>query len=260
MQIDWLTVAAQIVNFLVLVWLLQRFLYGPITRAMARRETRIEDRLADARAMQDEARDEAEALRAERRELDDRREQILADARQRAAGLRQDLEDEIRAEVRDQRADWQRQIADEHDDFLAELRRRAAAQVVEVIRSILADYADADLAGQVAAQFAARLDALDAERRDALAHAAKRTGAQAVVESGATLPAAARSRITRAVHETVEADLDVVYETDPDLLLGVRLTIGEQVAEWSARGYLDRLEKEIADILENRAAAATEAA
>ena len=52
MQIDWLTVAAQIVNFLVLVWLLQRFLYGPITRAMARRETRIEDRLADARAMQ----------------------------------------------------------------------------------------------------------------------------------------------------------------------------------------------------------------
>ncbi len=36
MQIDWVTVAAQIVNFLVLVWLLKRFLYGPIMRAMAR--------------------------------------------------------------------------------------------------------------------------------------------------------------------------------------------------------------------------------
>ena len=41
MQIDWLTVAAQIVNFLVLVWLLQRFLYKPITNAMHRREERI---------------------------------------------------------------------------------------------------------------------------------------------------------------------------------------------------------------------------
>ena len=45
MQIDWLTVAAQIVNFLVLVWLLQRFLYRPIVSAMAERENRIETRL-----------------------------------------------------------------------------------------------------------------------------------------------------------------------------------------------------------------------
>ena len=49
MQIDWLTVAAQIVNFLVLVWLLQRFLYRPITEAMARREERIESRLSEAK-------------------------------------------------------------------------------------------------------------------------------------------------------------------------------------------------------------------
>ena len=38
MQIDWITVAAQIVNFLVLVWILQRLLYRPVTRAMARRK------------------------------------------------------------------------------------------------------------------------------------------------------------------------------------------------------------------------------
>ena len=44
MQIDWITVAAQIVNFLILVWLLQHFLYGPITRAMQRREQRIAER------------------------------------------------------------------------------------------------------------------------------------------------------------------------------------------------------------------------
>ena len=48
MQIDWLTVAAQIVNFLVLVWLLQRFLYRPITDAMARRDPA---RIADCAAL-----------------------------------------------------------------------------------------------------------------------------------------------------------------------------------------------------------------
>ena len=41
MQVDWLTVAAQIVNFLILVWLLHKFLYGPIVRAMGDREAAI---------------------------------------------------------------------------------------------------------------------------------------------------------------------------------------------------------------------------
>jgi len=43
-QIDWLTVAAQITNFLVLVWLLHRFLYQPITNAMEQRQAQIEKR------------------------------------------------------------------------------------------------------------------------------------------------------------------------------------------------------------------------
>ena len=62
MQIDWLTVAAQIVNFLVLVWLLQRFLYRPITEAMARREDRIATRLAEAKDARAKVEAEAERL------------------------------------------------------------------------------------------------------------------------------------------------------------------------------------------------------
>jgi len=69
MQIDWITVVAQIVNFLVLVWLLQRFLYGPITRAMKNREKRIENRLTEARQERNEAEDEAEAYRQKQRQL-----------------------------------------------------------------------------------------------------------------------------------------------------------------------------------------------
>ena len=69
MQIDWLTVAAQIVNFLALVWLLQRFLYRPITEAMARREARIEARLAEAKAARQDAEAEARRVRGEEQAL-----------------------------------------------------------------------------------------------------------------------------------------------------------------------------------------------
>ena len=41
MTIDWITVAAQIANFLVLVWLLRRFLYRPILDGIDAREAEI---------------------------------------------------------------------------------------------------------------------------------------------------------------------------------------------------------------------------
>jgi flagellar biosynthesis/type III secretory pathway M-ring protein FliF/YscJ len=84
MQIDWLTVAAQIVNFLVLVWLLQRFLYRPITRAMARREERIETRLSEAKAAREEVEAEAGRLREQQQALEASREEMLSEARQEA--------------------------------------------------------------------------------------------------------------------------------------------------------------------------------
>ena len=48
MQIDWLTVSAQLINFLVLVWLLKRFLYRPVMDAMQRREQHIAARIGAA--------------------------------------------------------------------------------------------------------------------------------------------------------------------------------------------------------------------
>ncbi len=58
MLIDWFTVAAQVINFLVLVWLLKRFLYQPIIDAIDAREKRIAAELADADAKKAEARQE----------------------------------------------------------------------------------------------------------------------------------------------------------------------------------------------------------
>ncbi len=57
MSIDWITVVAQLLNFLVLVWLLKRFLYRPILDGIDAREVEISTRMAEAT----EARKKAEA-------------------------------------------------------------------------------------------------------------------------------------------------------------------------------------------------------
>ena len=55
MSIDWITVVAQIANFLVLVWLLKRFLYRPILDGIDAREAEITRRMAEAGEAQKKA-------------------------------------------------------------------------------------------------------------------------------------------------------------------------------------------------------------
>jgi len=249
-QIDWLTVAAQIVNFLVLVWLLQRFLYKPITRAMRRREERIEERLAEAREAREEAEEEARRLKEKQAELEDSKDEILASARDEAESLRARLEDDIREEMEEKRETWRGHLAEERDAFVASLRRQAGQQLLRITERVLAEYGDTDIAERVVATFAGRLKSLDEETREKLAEAAGQEGATAVVETGSAVDSEGRRKVTRAIHEILSRDVEVDYREDPQLVMGVRLTIGDYTAEWSAERYLRRLETELGEIID----------
>ena len=58
MPIDWFTVVAQAINFLILVWLLKRFLTNPSCCAIDEREKGIAAQLAEAEAKKAEAQKE----------------------------------------------------------------------------------------------------------------------------------------------------------------------------------------------------------
>lgn len=260
MQIDWLTVTAQIVNFLVLVWLLQRFLYKPITSAMRRRETRIEERLSEARVIREEAEDEVRRLKQRQADLEADRAAILDAARDESSQLRARLEAEIRDEMDEKRKIWRDHLAEERDALVASVQRQAGHQIFQITRRVLADYADSDLTDRVVLSFVQRLDALDDETQAKMAEAAARDGSGARVDTSAAIDSAAKARITRAIHRTLSADLDVAYAEDRDLVLGVRLTVGDHTVEWSAVRYLDRLQTELGELIDAGTRAGTRAA
>lgn len=260
MQIDWLTVAAQLVNFLALIWLLKRFLYGPITGAMARRERRIADRLLDARHAREDAEAEAETLRQQQRTLDDAREGELAKVHEEAEALRKRLEQELRIEAEQKHAAWLDHLKENRAEIALHMQKRMAAHVSDSVRRILSDFADTVLADQVATEFSLRLATLGEEERLRLELAAVKMHEPALVESGMELASTARGRITRAVHEHIAEGIEVEYRTDADVLLGIRLTLGHQVLEWSASRYLDRIETLVGESLDSAASEAADAA
>src|SRR5580700_5323703 len=113
MLIDWFTVGAQALNFIILVWLLKRFLYKPILNAIDAREKRIATELADADAKKAEAQKERDEFQHKNQEFDQQRAALLKKATDEANAERQRLLDEARKDTDTLRAKRQEALRNE---------------------------------------------------------------------------------------------------------------------------------------------------
>ncbi len=245
MQIDWLTVAAQIVNFLALVWLLRRFLYGPIMAAMDRREHRIAARLAQAEQGRAEAEAAGASYREAKRDLEQRSEQLLAEAKKAAETERHDLERTARKEVQELRLAWKKQLDEEKAVFLSDLRRHLLDHAFVLARRTIADLADTRLEEQMTRAFVDRLEKLDRSTRRKLTHAAEHHDQHVSIRSRFELAANEKSQITKAIHDEIAPETHVIYEPDQANSPGIELRIGSQSVAWTVAGYLDDLEHQV---------------
>jgi F-type H+-transporting ATPase subunit b len=249
MLIDWFTVAAQIVNFLILIFLLKHFLYGPIIRAMDRRQEMVVSRLQEADEKWQEAEGEKERLAAQQRELKHQREELLAEARQEAEELRKQLTTQAREEVARLQERWQASLQSEQESFLKELQRRAGLQVYAVAGKALAELADADLEQRMVDSALGRLEKLEGEPRDRLQESARNATAL-VVRSAFAIPDKDRQRLTKRLHEVLVAKPEVRYETAPELLCGIEIDAHGCMIGWNLGEYLRELEEDLGRALE----------
>jgi F-type H+-transporting ATPase subunit b len=252
MTVDWLTVGAQMLNFLVLVYLLKRFLYGPVVLAMARREEAIAKRQREAEQRREDAEAEARRHREAREALDAQRERLLARAREEADDLRRTLEKELRRETDEMRERWRAEIEREQSAFLRDVRRHVAEQFEALARRALAALASAELETQMAQVLVERLRDLDGDRREALARASA-SGEPLRVRSAFELPATVKRSITSELRDALGKEVEVTYELADDVICGVEIRAGGESLAWSLEGYLDTLERRLADARGERA-------
>lgn len=250
MLIDWFTVVAQIVNFLILVVLLKVFLYDRVIRAMDEREEKVRSRLEEAEKKEKESEEEAEEYRRKNREMEEKRKEMLDQAREEAEKKRKDLTREARHEVENLQKRWKETLQREKDSFLRELKQLAGRQVYSVSRRALKDLADSELEESVARVFLKELSGMKKADRDKIAQTIESEGNRVTVRSALELSSSLRQQITRAVHEEILENADVSYETDPDIISGIELKSGGEKVAWSLEGYLMSLEEQALASLE----------
>ena len=259
MLIDWFTVGAQVVNFLILVWLLKRFLYKPILDAIDAREKRIAKELADADAKKAEAQKERDEFQHKNEAFEQQRTGLMSKATEEAKTERLRLLDEARQAAESLSAKRQETLRNEAHHLNQSLSRRAQQEVFAIARKALTDLAGTNLEERMGDVFIRRVREMDDKTKKGLGVALKSASDPALVRSAFDLPAVQRTAIQQTLNETFSAEIPIRFETAPDLISGIELTSNGQKVAWSIADYLASLEKGVDELLKEQDTAQAQA-
>ena len=252
MLIDWFTVAAQIVNFVILVVLLKYLLYDRVIRAMDQREHRIAEQLNEAERAREEARKQAQEHDRARRDIEDSRQDLIDKARQEAQTRREELEEEARKDVARQKDRWLADLKRNQDRFIADLRQLVSRRLVGIARKALADLADSELEDRIVTVFCERLADADEEQIDAMKQSAGKDKS-VTVHSAFELSDEQKQAVTKTLSSRAGRD-NPQFERTEDLVCGLEVRFDGHAISWNLRHFVDNLADDIRNRLTEEAA------
>jgi len=246
MLIDWFTVVAQIVNFLVLVALLKHFLFGRLVKAIDERKKKVESCLADAEAKSKEAERQVELAQARTLEQEQKRDQMLAEAQQQASEKRDELIQKTRVEVRKLEARWREDLERERGAFLDEIRRRAGKEILAVVRRALADLASSDVQHSAIDALLEKLRTFDVAALNEL------TQNELIVLTPSDLIEETQQRIRETIQIRLGSPVQLRFSCAPEMGWGIELRGNGRRIGWNPDTYVEALEENLREALERR--------
>jgi len=244
--IDGFTIVAQIVNFLVLVLLLKRFLYKPVMRVMQEREERIAQAVAQSEIAEKEARQRAATMAAQQQAFLEDKAKLMADAKMDVDRWREEKIESLRTEINDLRLAWLDQVDQDRQAFLMKLKGDAVRHVMRMGDKIIRDLADQQMESRIIAVF---MKKMEADKKDF--HSVTYTGPIRFL-SGFELSAETKENIRETFIQWFPSCRPVAFEVSQSLGMGLEVVARDKKVAWNLEKYLKDLEREILLVLPSK--------
>lgn len=235
MDFDWTTFILEIVNFLILIWILKRFLYQPVLDIIDKRRVGIDQAMADAKRIEEEA-----------KALKQKNEQFLVDwenekeaAHARLAAELAEIREHKLAELihRIEEETERRRILDERhqQEYEKKIEDRAIQQGVAFASKLLSRMATPELENQLFQLLLEDLANLDEPDKRTIAEAVASLSAPIVVQSAFPLPHAQRETLSAALNEIIGQKSTLEFQCVGGLLAGIHIEIGPLILHANLR-------------------------
>lgn len=247
MKIDWFVIVAQIINFFIILFILQKLLYKPVVTAMEERQVRIQKSQKEA----DEKLDHAEELIYEYNGkiagIDKEKREILENAREQAQVKKESLIDGYKTEAEVKRAAYLKEIEDEKQTFITNLSRSLGENAVKIASHILDTISSKELEDEVFNTFTKNIKNIKEELPD-----------DSILKEESTLDVYSSRDLSSKEKDTIESLLrgqlvnlkNINFERDESLVLGHELDLETYTFHTNIKNYLENIEKDILKNLE----------
>jgi F-type H+-transporting ATPase subunit b len=253
MHIDWFVFFAQVVNFLILVFLLKWLLFGRIIKAMDEREAKIATTYDEAQTMRTHAREALESYDHKLRDIQEKREALMQQAAGEADVHRKELMGKAREEIDQVRQRWHETISREKTSFLTHLRQRAGREVYAVASKVLKDLANEDMEKSIMSLFIRRVKSLADEEAVMIRDAVRQSATGVVIQSAFDISPDVRGELNQIMQGYGAAQDAVQYETMPEIVSGIEMRTDGYKLAWSLSDYMETLEDNFAHALQEEA-------
>jgi F-type H+-transporting ATPase subunit b len=244
--IDWFTVGAQVINFLILLILMRMFLFKPIKEAVRKREEAVAATVRKAEKSFKDLEADREELAREKLALERSRERILQKAEQDAREYLDEALEKVHEESRQARKAWQAELRREQEAVARTMRRKVAHTAFRMAGKVLADMtgkqAKAELEQQAALAFLEKL------------RSAELSIDETTIQGSAQLSTSFRDedlqeQMIQALMERFPNLKELTCRVDDEMGLAIVLHAGDIRLEWSPESSLQDLESEVQEAL-----------
>jgi len=245
MLIDSFTIIAQIINFLILIYLLKRFLFNRIIKIMDEREKQITDQMQDVKTAKEAAQKELDEQQRIREELQEKWNEMLAQAKKDAQKKREELVKDARSKIDEEQKNWREAILKQRTAFLRDLRHLSCEQVCQMSRKVLSDLAGEKLENQLIENFLIQLGKLSKEEKDDFIRFIDKDERKIWVDSSFGLAREKESEIRKILEKIIGDKVEINFKVSPKLICGIETRTEGKKISWNIENYLDGLEEQL---------------
>lgn len=243
-MIDWSTVLFQIINFIILVFLLKKFLYGPIVKVMEQREQEILDREANAQQKFQQAEQTTKDYQHRIEKFENEKEENIKEMHQEISQQKQNLIKESKEEVSQLQEKMKEEIHQQANTAMKQLKEQLSIHACTLAKKTLNDLADASLEAMVFDVFVKKLENLDEQELKTISKSLKQEN-KAHLVSSFKISKEQEETIEKTVHQLADTDISLTYSQKDTLGCGYMLEFSGYQVSWNTNHYLDEIEKKL---------------
>ena len=250
MGIDWVTFFAQIVNLIVLVLLLKKFLYKPILNAVDKRQAEILNRVNGAKKAELEAMAQLKEYEQKLLDFEMEKKSLFLDAKKNADSFKEKQLADISKEMTQQREKLQINLDKEKEILSSEIRNLIVQDFSLMANKIMTELSAQSPLDQTLVLFNKKIDSLSEQQSEKIKQILKKQNIITVFSSN-TLNQKQQDKLTEKIQKTFSLTKkhQVIFNQEPALILGFEMHIGDLGMEWNLKNYLDTFQNNLNDKL-----------